>query len=584
MKKILLALFSLTAMATDIKISQLPLNNLPSTVNTNDSFPYVNSSGLGTTERLLISDLPSTPAFVTKFSLFTPLSSFNAFAPSQGGHAGQFLTTNGSVTSWAVISGSGTVTSVSLTMPSIFSVSGSPITSSGTIAVSASGNSGGIPYFSSSSALASSSALTSNQLVLGGGAGNPPGPLGTLGTTHTLLHGNAAGSPSFGAVDLSSEVTGNLAVTNLNSGTGATSSTCWYGDGTWKACGGGGSGSVTSVGFSVPGSSIFGATGSPVTTSGTLGLTVTGTSGGIPYFDTTSTLSSSAALTANAIMLGGGAGTAPTVLGSLGTTHTILHGNAGGAPSFAAVDLSTADVTGNLPVTNLNSGTGASGTTFWAGDGTWKTPAGSVTSVGLVVPSSSIFGVTGSPVTSSGNISLTTTGTSGGIPYFSSSSQVSSSAALTAHGVVVGEGAGNSPVATASGTAQQVLTSNGSSSDPTYQWGAAPQIFGSRGTPRSIVAATGITSGASHMSTTALQQDIYVTGSVSGDNVAATITAGTIDGQTMRIIGRSSSNTVSLVSATTTNISINGDWTGGVDSIISLRWDTTNWVEVSRSN
>jgi len=121
----------------------------------------------------------------------TANAAFNALAPSQTGNSGKYLTTDGTDTSWAS-NPLGTVTSVAATVPSFLSISGSPITTSGTLAFGLSGTalpttsggtgrtsftSGGVVYASSTSALATGSALTfdgaslfvSGNLVAGSG-------------------------------------------------------------------------------------------------------------------------------------------------------------------------------------------------------------------------------------------------------------------------------------------------------------------------------------------------------------------------------------------------------------------------------
>lgn len=179
-----------------------------------------------------------------------------------------------------------------------------------------------------------------------------------------------------------------------------------------------------------------------------------GTSGGILYFPSGTAWASSGVLTANKIMLGGGAGAAPTTPVGLGTTTQVLHGNAAGAPAFGAIV--SADVSavlasppvigGTAPNTIGATALSASGLVSGAG---FSAYLASPPTIGGTAPNSGAFttlSATGTStladISASGSISG-----AGFIALFASPSPVGSSApstgaftSLAASGVVSGAG------------------------------------------------------------------------------------------------------------------------------------------------
>lgn len=247
------------------------------------------------------------------------------------------------------------------------------------------------------------SSLTYNGLTVSlGGSGTlllagPGSHFANQGVVNTVLHGNGGGVLSFSAVDLNSDVTGNLDKSHLDSGTSASSSTFWRGDNKWATPVGFGGTDITNVVFTTDGSTNqagHGAQGKTVGGAGTENLAVgfnavawqtteqrgTAIGNGSQGWDYGCALGNSAQGYNTGVGLGYGAfgHTAGTAVGynAIGYSSGVAVGNAAnGINAGVAIGINAyAPGGGNIALgANAKIGVGCAGTTVEIGGGTANT-------------------------------------------------------------------------------------------------------------------------------------------------------------------------------------------------------------------
>ena len=358
-----------------------------------------------------------------------------------------------------LIIGTGTNTSSRL---AIGATSGYVLTTNGTTASWQAPSGGGVSSFTTSLSGLTPSSATTGAVTLAGTLGVASG--GTGATTLTgIIKGS--GTSAFTAAAAGTDYQAPITLTTTGTSGAATFVSNVLNIPQYS--GGGGSGTVTSVGQTFTGG-IVSIAGSPITTSGTLALTVAGTSGGIPYFSSGTTWATSAALAANALMVGGGAGVAPatvttgsgvvTALGvATGTAGAfVVNGGALGTPTSGTLTNCT------FPTLNQNtSGTaaGLSATLAVASGGTGltTTPTNGQIDIGNGTGFTRATLTAGSNVTitnGAGSITIAASGGGSSGPVLESYQTISSNYSVTAGSNAFSVG----PVSVATGVAVTVPT------------------------------------------------------------------------------------------------------------------------------